>query len=60
MKFELSSDEVDFLAAQLGRHLEQMQDELARTEKHQLQHALARDVDRMQCILNRLTATARA
>ena len=55
MKLDLSPIEAEFLAAQLRRHVEILESELARTEKHQLQHALARDVDALRAILNRLT-----
>jgi chromosomal replication initiation ATPase DnaA len=60
MKLDLSPIEADFLAAQLRRHIEQVESELARTDKHQLQHALACDVDALRAILHRLTQTTRS
>jgi hypothetical protein len=58
MKLDLSPIEAEFLAAQLRRHLEIVESELAHTEKHQLQHALASDVDALRSILRRLTQTS--
>ena len=55
MKLELSPAEAEFLAAQLRRHIHEVEGELVRTDKHQLQHALASDVDTLKAILNRLT-----
>ena len=59
MKLELSPPEAEFLAAQLRRHVAELEAELARTDKHQLQHALACDVDALKAILNRLVEAAR-
>jgi hypothetical protein len=59
MKLELSPSEADFLMAQLRRHLQLMEIEAAKTEKHQLQHALALDADALRTILDRLTQAPR-
>lgn len=55
MKLELSPPEAEFLAAQLRRHISEVEAELVRTDKHQLQHALATDLDTLNSILDRLT-----
>jgi hypothetical protein len=59
MNLVLSSTEADFLAAQLQRHIESVEIELAHTEKHQLQHALAADLEGLRTILERLTRAPR-
>jgi hypothetical protein len=59
MKLELSPSEAEFLQAQLQRHLEETEALLVRTEKHQLQHALALDADALRVILDRLAQTPR-
>jgi hypothetical protein len=57
VKLELSPVEAEFLAAQLRRHIEEVEREAARTDKRQLQHALAGDVDALKVILDRLSRT---
>jgi len=59
MKLELSPGEADVLAAQLRRHIAEVEGELVRTDKHPLQHALASDVEALKAILDRLTQTPR-
>jgi hypothetical protein len=54
MQLDLTKDEASFLKAQLARHLEHLEGELARTDKHELQHALARDVSAVRAILDRV------
>lgn len=54
MKLDLSTDDAKFLEAQLSRHAEEVEDELAHTDRHSLQHALAQDLDRLNEILGRL------
>jgi hypothetical protein len=52
MKLDLAKEDMKFLHAQLEHHLHEMEDELAHTEKRQLQAELAIDVTRMQGILH--------
>ena len=58
MQLELTKDEASFLKAQLSRHLEHVQGELAHTEQHDLQHALARDLRELRALLDRVTRVA--
>jgi hypothetical protein len=58
MMIELSPEEARFLDRQLVRHLEHMENELVHTDKQQMQHDLARDVERMRAIRNRVAAIA--
>jgi len=51
---ELDREDARFLYAQLARHAETMQDELAHTEQHELQHSLAQDLTRMQRVIAKL------
>ena len=55
-QLSLSQDEVELLAAHLGRHLDQVDKELIRTEKHQLQHAIALESKALEAVLLRLEA----
>lgn len=52
----LSADEVELLAAHLRRHLDQVDKELIRTERHQLQHAIALELKALEAVLSRLEA----
>jgi hypothetical protein len=54
MKLELTKEEASFLTAQLSRHLEHVQGELAHTEKRELQHELAQDLSKLQALVERL------
>jgi hypothetical protein len=58
MQLELTKDEASFLKAQLSRHLEHVEGELAHTDKHELQHALARDARELRTILDRVARLA--
>jgi hypothetical protein len=58
MELDLSPTEVTFLIAQLRRHIQGVEDELAHTEKHELQHALARDVDLLNKLVERFDRAA--
>lgn len=51
---ELSDSETQLLATHLARHVEHLDAELVRTDKHDLQHALAREVDELRALLRRL------
>ena len=54
MNLELSSDEARLLKAQLQVRIEEMDRELVRTDKHELQVDLDRDVARLRAIDERL------
>jgi hypothetical protein len=60
MQLVLSKAEATFLEAQLSRHLEHVEGELARTDKRELQHALAVDVAALRAILDRVGRLATA
>ncbi|APR79731.1 Hypothetical protein A7982_05078 [Minicystis rosea] len=54
MNLELSSDEARLLKAQLDVRITEMDGELVRTEKHELQVDLDRDIARLRAIDERL------
>jgi hypothetical protein len=56
MKLELSQDDAQFLYEQVARHAHEMELELARTDKRELQRALAADLAKMQRIVGNLRA----
>jgi hypothetical protein len=56
MKLELSLEEARFLNEQLVRRITELDEELAFTERRQMQHALAMDVDYLTNIERRLAA----
>jgi hypothetical protein len=60
MQLELTNDEASFLKSQLSRHLEHVEGELARTDKHELQHALAQDASALRAILDRVGRIAQS
>jgi len=60
MKLELSNEDARFLKDQLTRHAARVEDELVHTDKHELQHALARDAQRLRQILGRLEGALEA
>ena len=53
---ELTESETRLLATHLERHLEHLDAELVRTDKHELQHALAREIEVLRSIVGRLAA----
>jgi hypothetical protein len=53
MEIDLSPAEAAFLVANLRRHAQNVENELARTSKHELQHALARDLELLQKLVQR-------
>ncbi|MFN8544236.1 MAG: hypothetical protein U0807_08515 [Candidatus Binatia bacterium] len=53
---ELSVEEARFLRGHLTRHIQQVDAELVRTEKRDLQHALAQDAEHLRNIEQRLAA----
>jgi hypothetical protein len=54
MTFELSKEEAKFLDAHLVRHIESVEDELVHTDKRQMQSELAREVDALRAIHERI------
>jgi hypothetical protein len=59
MFIEMTDDEARFLLDQMEKHINEMRDELAHTEHHALQHALAIDLDRLQNLAARLAMRLR-
>jgi hypothetical protein len=57
---DLSPEEQTLLAVHLDRHLHHLDAELVRTEKHDLAHALAREIDQLRAIVRRLETGARS
>jgi hypothetical protein len=51
---DLTEQEARFLRSQLGRHLEEVDDELVHTDTRELQHALHRDLDHLKALLAKL------
>jgi len=58
-QLELSVDEARLLAAHLGQHIKRLDAELVRTDKHDLQHALAREIEALQGVEDRLLTLER-
>lgn len=54
MHLELTNEEARFLERQLGRHLQEVETELAHTDTRDLQRALADDARRLREILGRV------
>jgi hypothetical protein len=54
MNIELNPAELAVLRQALAAWLERLQDEVAHTEHHPLQHSLRRDMDELEHILHRL------
>lgn len=54
MMLELNKDEAVFLDAQLTRHAEELQRELASTASFRMQHELAADIRALESIRDRL------
>ncbi len=56
MQLTLNEDELKFLQSQLARRIDDVEKELAHTDKHELQHALASDARLLHAIADRLSA----
>ena len=56
LNLELTAAEAQLLVTHLGRQIEHLDRDLVRTDKHELQHALAREIETLQAILARLRA----
>jgi len=56
---DLSPQEIQLLATHLVRYVDHLDAELVRTDKHELQHALAREIEALRSIARRLESTSR-
>jgi hypothetical protein len=54
MKLDLTNMEARLLRDHLAQHLKEVDDELVRTDKRELQHQLAREESKLHTILTRL------
>jgi hypothetical protein len=54
MQIELDQNETEMLRAALERHLEELTHELACTERRDLQHRLAHEVEALESIVRKL------
>ncbi len=59
MNVELNEREAQVLRAQLERHIDELEREAARTDRRELQHALAGDVDCLKKVLDRVDSALR-
>jgi chromosomal replication initiation ATPase DnaA len=59
MNVELSESQARFLEKHIERRIDELEKEAARTDRHDLQHALATDVERLKEILGRVEAALR-
>jgi hypothetical protein len=57
MNLEISPQEAQLLRTHLARHLEDVERELVRTDKAELQHSIARELEKLRVLLQRLDAT---
>jgi hypothetical protein len=56
MNLEISTQEAQLLRTHLARHVENVEHELVRTDKAELQHSLARELENLRALLKRLDA----
>jgi len=59
MNVELSESQARLLKKQLEVRIDELEKEAARTDRHDMQHALAVDVDRLKEILARVDSALR-
>lgn len=59
VKVELSSDELSLLTVHLRRHLDQVDQELVRTDNPTLQHAIAKEVKILDGVMKRLESVSK-
>ena len=59
MNVELSESQARFLRKHLEQRIDELEKEAARTDRHDLQHALAVDIDRLKEILARVDSVLR-
>ena len=60
MNVELSESQARLLGKQLELRIDELEKEAARTDRHDLQHALATDIDRLKEILARVDSVLRS
>jgi maltooligosyltrehalose synthase len=56
MNLEISTQDAQLLRNHLARHVQDVENELVRTDKHELQHALAGELERLRALLQRIDA----
>ena len=54
MHLDMSEDEAKLLKTELSRRIAELDDELVHTDKHELQVALDKDIERLRVIEKRL------
>jgi hypothetical protein len=54
MQLQLDQDELEILLQNLARHIQVLQDEVAHTESHRLQHELARELEALERVRMKL------
>lgn len=59
MNVELSESHARFLKKHLELRIDELEKEAARTDRHDLQHALAMDIERLKEILGRVDSALR-
>lgn len=59
MNVELSESQARLLKKHLERRVDELEKEAAHTDRHDLQHALAGDIDRLREILDRIDSGLR-
>ncbi len=55
LQLQLSDEEARLLAAHLSWHLRQLDAELVRTDRRELQHALAAEAEKIRGLANRIS-----
>ena len=56
MNLEISPQEAQLLRTHLARHVQHVENELVHTDKHELQHSLASELEKLRALLQRLDA----
>ena len=56
MNLEISEQEAQLLRTHLAHHLDSVERDLVRTDKAELQHSLARELEKLRLVLKRLDA----
>jgi hypothetical protein len=54
MNLEISPKEAQLLRTHLARHLQDVERELVRTDKAELQHSIARELENLRALLDRI------
>lgn len=56
MNIDISPQEAQLLRTHLRHHLDHVEQELVRTDKAELQHSLARELENLRALLQRIDA----